>query len=126
LVGRQRTTAFIEGTVDASGVDLPVAAAWLLVQGEEGVDLGDREAITANRPIDAAWVGAQLDLLAGRGLVTETQLTASGHATAERLLDANRRRLTALVADWSYDDDPRVNDAITRLAEELAREPVGT
>ena len=126
LVGRRRTTAFIEGTVDASGVDLPVAAAWLLVQGEEGVDLADREAITANRPIDAAWVGAQLDLLAGRGLVTETQLTASGHATAERLLDANRRRLTALVADWSYDDDPRVNDAITRLAEELAREPVGT
>lgn len=104
----------------------PVAAAWLLVQGEEGVDLADREAITANRPIDAAWVGAQLDLLAGRGLVTETQLTASGHATAERLLDANRRRLTALVAYWSYDDDPRVNDAITRLAEELAREPVGT
>jgi hypothetical protein len=31
--------------------------------------------------------------------------------------------LISLVADWDYDDDPRVNDAISRLAEELAREP---
>ncbi len=74
LVGQRRTTAFIERAVDASGVDLPVGAAWLLVQGEEGVDLNDREAIAANRPIDAAWVGHQLDLLASRGLV-------DGHAT---------------------------------------------
>ena len=123
LVGRRRTTAFIERAVDASGVDLPIGAAWLLVQGEEGVDLGDREAIAANRPIDAAWVGDQLDLLSGRGLVTGTQLTASGHAAAERLLEARREGLVALVADWSYDEDPRVNDAIARLAQELALEP---
>src|SRR5205085_9830746 len=55
LVGRKRTAAFIERTVDASGVDLPVGAAWLLLQGQQGVDLADREAITADRPIDAAW-----------------------------------------------------------------------
>ena len=30
----------------------------------------------------------------------------------------------ALVADWSPDDDPRVNDAIARLARELTLEPV--
>src|SRR3954452_11840636 len=124
LVGRRRTTEFIERAVGASGADLPVGAAWLLVQGEEGVELGDREAITANRSIDAAWVDEQLDLLSSRGLVADTQLTASGHATAERLLDARRESLVSLVADWSYDDDPRVNDAISRLAEELAGEPV--
>jgi EmrB/QacA subfamily drug resistance transporter len=124
LVGRRRVIAFIERAVDASGVDLGVGAAWLLVQGEEGVDLGDREAIVANRSIDAAWVGEQLDLLSSRGLVTGTQLTASGHTTAERLLDARRESLVSLVADWSYDDDPRVNDAIDRIAEELARDPV--
>src|SRR3954468_10919109 len=124
LVGRRRTSAFIERAVDASGVDLPVGTAWLLVQGEEGAELGDHEAIAANRSIDAAWVGEQLDLLSSRGLVTGTELTTSGHATAERLLDARRECLVSLVADWSYDDDPRVNDAIDRLAEELAREPV--
>src|SRR4051812_19189820 len=121
LVGRRRTSAFIERTVSASGVALPVGAAWLLVQGEEGVELGDREAIAADRPIDVAWVDEQLELLAGRGLVSDTQLTASGHATAERLLDARRECLVSLVADWTYDDDPRVNDAIARLSEELAR-----
>jgi hypothetical protein len=63
-------------------------------------------------------------LLSGRGLVNGTLLTASGRATAERLLDARRDCLVSLVADWSYDEDPRVNDAIDRLAEELAREPV--
>jgi hypothetical protein len=124
LVGRQRTIAFIERTVGASGVDLPVGAAWLLVQGESGADLGDREAIAADRPIDPTWVGEQLDLLSGRGLVAGTQLTAAGHATAERLLVARRECLVSLVADWSHDDDPRVNDAISRLADELAREPV--
>jgi hypothetical protein len=126
LVGRERTTAFIARVVETSKVDLPVGAAWLLVQGERGVDLGDREAIAANRSIDAAWVGDQLDLLRGRGLVTETQLTASGHETAGRLLVARRECLYALVADWSYDEDPRVNEAIIRLGEELAREPVAT
>src|SRR3954451_5489756 len=124
LVGRRRTSAFIERTVEASGVALPAGAAWLLVQGEHGVDLGDREAIAADRPIDVAWVDEQLELLAGRGLVSDTQLTASGHATAERLLDARRECLVSLVADWTYDDDPRVNDVIDRLAEELARKPV--
>src|SRR4051794_875397 len=124
LVGQRRTSAFIERPVTASAVDLPVGAAWLLVQGEEGVALADREAITADRPIDAAWVDEQLALLAGRGLVAETQLTAAGHATAERLLDARRDCLISLVADWDYDEDPRVNDAISRLADELAPEPV--
>src|SRR3954452_13065536 len=123
LVGRRRTSAFIERTVNASGVDLPVGAAWLLVQGEQGVELGDREAIVANRPIDTAWVGEQLDLLSSHGFVSDTRLTASGQATAERLLEARRDCLVSLVADWSYDDDPRVNDAIARLAEELAGEP---
>ncbi len=30
--------------------------------------------------------------------------------------------LHALVADWSPDEDPRLNDAIDRIAHELARE----
>src|SRR3954452_9298392 len=45
LVGRRRTSAFIERTVDAAGLDLPPGAAWLLVQGEEGVALADPGAI---------------------------------------------------------------------------------
>src|SRR3954447_19082253 len=124
LVGRERTSAFIERAVAGAGVDLPAGAAWLLVQAEEGVDLCDVDGITANRPIDAAWVGAQLELLSSRGLVAGSELTTAGHATAARLLDARRDSLVALVADWRCDDDPRVNDAIARLARELGGEPV--
>src|SRR4051812_15874845 len=72
LVGRARTRAFIERTITAAGVDLPPGAAWLLVQGKEGVALGDAEAIAADRPFDSAWVGEQLDLLASRGLISGT------------------------------------------------------
>src|SRR3954471_10058583 len=77
LVGRRRTVAFIERAVTASGVELPVGAAWLLVQGQDGIDLGASQAVAADRPIDAAWVDEQLDLLASRGLVSEKELTAS-------------------------------------------------
>ena len=45
LVGRERTQAHIERTVEASGVDLPTGPAWLLVQAHEGVDLSDADAI---------------------------------------------------------------------------------
>jgi hypothetical protein len=122
LAGRQRTRAFIERTVDAAGVDLPPGAAWLLVQGREGAALDDPEAIAAGRPIDAAWVREQLGTLTARGLLSGDALTGDGHATADRLIGARQDCLRSLVADWSPDDDPRVNDAIARLARALARE----
>jgi EmrB/QacA subfamily drug resistance transporter len=128
LVGRERTRAFIQRTVDAAGVDLPPGAAWLLVKGQEGLALRDPEAIAADRAVDAAWVNEQLDTLIARGLLSGGALTGAGQATAERLIGARRDCLGSLVADWSPDDDPRVNDAILRLARALAREspaPVG-
>ena len=122
LLGRERTQAFIERTVDASGVDLPPGPAWLLVQAHEGVDLDDADAITKNRPIDTTWVRRQVDLLNERGLVDDHHVSASGQAVAERLIDTARESLQALVADWSPNEDPRLNDAIARIARELARE----
>jgi hypothetical protein len=122
LVGRERTEAYIERTVEASGVDLPTAPAWLLVQGYQGVDLADADAIAENRPIDAAWVGEQVDGLTQRGLVEDHALTERGEAIAQRLVDTSRASLRALVADWSPDEDPRLNDAIDRIARELDRE----
>ena len=119
LVGRERTRAFVQRAVDAAGIDLPPGAAWLLVQGEEGAALGDPEAIAADRPITAGQVREWLDLLAARGLLADAELTAEGHATAARLIGARHACLLSLVADWKQDDDPRVNDAIARLAREL-------
>ena len=122
LVGRPRAQAFIERTVDASGVDLAPGPAWLLVQAHQGVALHDAEAIAEDRPIDASWVREQVSLLDERGLVAEYELTDDGRAAVERLDHARRESLNALVADWTPDDDPRLNDAIARLAHELAHE----
>jgi hypothetical protein len=120
LVGRERTRAFIERTVDAAAVELPPLDAWLLVQGAEGVALDDPEAIAAGRPLDATQVRAVLDQLEASGLITGGELTEAGQATAGLLIRARRDCLQSLVADWKPDDDPRVNDAISRLAGELA------
>jgi hypothetical protein len=120
LVGRRRTRDFIERTVDAAGVDLPPGAAWLLVQGEEGLALRDPEAIAADRPVTAARVRDALDALRARGLLSDGALTDRGHATAERLIGARRDCLRSLIADWRPVEDPRVNGAIDRLARELA------
>jgi hypothetical protein len=122
LVGRERTRAFIERTVDAAEVDLAPGEAWLLVQGEEGLPLHDAEALAEGRPFDADRARELLGGLGDRELVTGGELTTTGHATAERLIGARRECLHSLVADWQPDDDPRVNDAIARLARELARE----
>ncbi len=122
LVGRQRTVAYIERTVEASGVDLAPGPAWLLVQAYEGVDLNDAAAIVKNRPLDAAWVDEQVNLLDERGLIDDHHLTDRGQAVAQRLIDTGRESLRALVADWSPEQDPRLNDAIDRIDRELASE----
>jgi EmrB/QacA subfamily drug resistance transporter len=123
LVGRPRAQAFIERTVERSGVDLPTGAAWLLFQAHSGVDLGDGDAIAANRPFDAAWVQEQVGLLNKRGMIEGTELTELGGETARQLLDARRMSLESLVADWNPEgEDPRLDAAIERLAAELAND----
>ena len=125
LVGRERTRAFIERTVDDAGVDLEPGDAWLLVQGEEGMALHDPEAIADGRPFDASRARELLDSLARQGLIAGDELTETGHTTAARLIRARHDGLNSLIADWEPGDDPRVDDAISRLASELARDPPG-
>jgi EmrB/QacA subfamily drug resistance transporter len=120
LVGRDRTRRFVERTVDAAGVDLPPAAAWLLVHGAEGHPLDDPAALAAGRPIAEDRVVAALDELRARGLLDGDTVTALGRETAERLIAARRRCLEQLVADWAPDGDPRLDATIERLARELA------
>jgi EmrB/QacA subfamily drug resistance transporter len=123
LVGRERTRAFIERTVDAANVDLPPGEAWLLVQAAEGhLPLDDPAAIAEGRPFDIARAEAFVAGLADRGLVSDGALTDAGRATAARLIGARHDCLHSLIADWKPDDDERVNDAVARLARELAGE----
>ena len=123
LVGRERTRAFIERTVDAAKVDLPPGEAWLLVQAAEGrLPLDDPEAVAEGRPFDTTRAEAFIAGLAVRGLVSDAALTDAGRATAARLIGARHDCLHSLIADWKPDDDERINDAVARLARELAGE----
>jgi len=122
LVGRERTRAFIARTVAAAGVDLPGAAAWLLVRGAEGERLDDPVRLAEGRPVEPAFVAERLADLRERGLVVDGHLTPEGEATAERLVAARRQCLSQLVEEWQPDGDAALNTAIDRLARELGRE----
>ena len=123
LVGRERTRAFIERTVDAAEVDLPPGEAWLLVQVAEGrLPLDDPEVVADGRPFDAALAKALIAGLAERGHASDGALTDAGRATATRLIGARHDCLHSLIADWEPDDDERINHAVARLARELASE----
>jgi EmrB/QacA subfamily drug resistance transporter len=122
LVGRDRTRRFIERAVDAAGMDLPPGAAWLLVQGHEGQPIFDADAMAQGRSFEPPWVREQLALLGERGLVRDSAITPEGMVQAERLHAARTDCLRSLVADWQPDEDPRVNEAIERLAVELERD----
>ena len=122
LVGRERTRAFIQRTVDAAGLDLSPGSAWLLVQCADG-RTGDPDALAADRGIiDAGWMRrragcarrarARRRRRADRRGQRDRAAPARG---APRLPDRARRGLGA-------GRGPPVNDAIERLARELAQE----
>jgi hypothetical protein len=120
LVGRERTRRFIEGVVERAGVDLGPAEAWLLSRADGGriapdcLAQGDDE--RRRRLRDA------LRRLQDAGLVAPGEagpaLTEAGRRTRSRLMAARCGALTELVADWEP-EDPQLDDAIARLAQEL-------
>jgi DNA-binding MarR family transcriptional regulator len=97
------------------------AQLWALAQiaGQPGCQVGELARALAVHPSTASNLVRELE---ARELVREAALTGEGHATAARLIDARFECLHSLVADWEPDSDPRVNEAIDRLARELARE----
>ena len=121
LVGRQRTEAFIERTVDASGVDLAPGPAWLLVQAHEGVNLDDAGTITKNRPSTPPGSTSRSTCSTNAGRrrpPRHRRRPGRGRAPGRhgaRVPPGARGRLEP-------DEDPRLNDVVARIARELAGE----
>ena len=117
LVGGPRTLAFLKLTTERAGLDLTPAEAWLLLRFEEG--LSDPDELAATWPIKADRARELKARLVEDGLADEHGLTEPGRDAAERLTEARREGLRSLVDDWNSDADPRVNEVIARLADQL-------
>jgi len=125
LVDRGRVREFLTATAAEAGTDLDPAETWLLARSQAGgIDpAAPREARSEE---GRRRLGAALVTLRERGLLGPPPegdgallpLTAEGAAVRERLLEARRRRLTELVADWEP-RDPELDAVIVRLAREL-------
>jgi hypothetical protein len=121
-VGRERTRRFIEGVILEAHVELTPAQAWLLGRADGGTIAS--EVLEVPDPGDRVALGTALTQLDDRDLVDSpdppARLTASGQAIRRDLVDARRRSLEYLVADW-HPEDRELDAMIARLSEELAQ-----
>ena len=122
LADRDVQRSYIAGIVAHAGVDLPPAAAWLLVRIAEDRSaairtLSERYGI----PIERLQEG--LDTLLTRGYIeskgTGFVLTPDGCEVQDRLIAARRERLMALYREWPVAHREQLADVLQRLAKEL-------
>src|SRR4051794_3289380 len=86
LAGRDRSRRFLARAADTAGVDLTPMECWLLDRIGGGRDV-DPHRLAESRRLDEAAVAGSLTALRERELVYDSQLTETGEATLNRLLD---------------------------------------
>lgn len=133
LIGRERRREFVAALAERAGVDLPPAAAWLIVRLQEDpnaniaelcrsydipLEVGER----AFRELDVRSLLTR-DPAAGDGRGRVIGLTSEGEGMAGRLVDERRASLARLCAGWSPEQHADLAGLLTRLARELSAEP---
>jgi EmrB/QacA subfamily drug resistance transporter len=132
LVGRDRRRQLVERLAERAGVDLSAAACWLIVRLHEDT-AADIAALCADFDLPAEVGEHGLSELVGVGLVTVAEtagggppvrtVTPDGEEIVERLVDERRASLARLCEGWSPDQHADLAGLLTRLANELVREP---
>jgi hypothetical protein len=126
VVGREGRRRMVEQIAARAGVDLPPAAAWLIVRLHEN-PAADVQALCEQFEIPAEVGEAALSELLQRGLIRDgagvREVTAWGEAAAERLIEERRATLARLCEHWDPDLHPDLAGVVHRLARDLARHP---
>lgn len=140
VAARENRTELYRTLAERAGVDLPPGACWLLYR------LADRPSSSLEEVAGALRVGPDrlepaTAALIDAGMVERSDtgglvLTPAGSQAMDRLTDARRTGLTALLEGWDPDDHPELVEMVRRLAQELmadddrlvsdARLPAGT
>jgi EmrB/QacA subfamily drug resistance transporter len=124
LAGRDRSRRFIQRAAAEAGIDLSPMECWLLDRIGDGRDV-DPARLAHSRHLDQDALAGSLVTLRERHLVDggDPQLTETGRATLDRLLDGAHTELERLVDDWSPEERPELEPVLGRFSRELAGEP---
>jgi hypothetical protein len=130
VAGREGRRRIVEQLAERAGVDLSPAACWLAVRLHEDPD-ADIPALAEQFDIPAEVADAALFELTTKGMVSAPDEGGAGHPTTAageeavgRLIEERRASLCRLLDGWSPEQYPDLAALLTRLARELAREPV--
>jgi EmrB/QacA subfamily drug resistance transporter len=133
LIGREGRRALVARLCERAGVDLPPAAAWLIVRLQESggtrpasipalceefdipVDVGQQ----ALRTLDERGL-LRRDPSAGEDRGRVVGLTPAGAEIAERLVAERRATLERVCAGWQPADNEELAELLTRLARQLS------
>jgi EmrB/QacA subfamily drug resistance transporter len=127
LVGREGRKRFVERLVQRAGVDLSPAAAWLLVRLHDDPN-ADIDRLCSNFDVPFEVGQTALAELRERGFVEVVdgdgrRLGPGADEAVERLVAERRASLARLLEGWSPEKYDELAALLTRLAQELSREP---
>ena len=113
---------YIESIVDLAGVDLSVAAAWLLVKIEKDAHV-DLSVLSRRHKADIQKLDSGVDELLSKNLVRKDgagyAVTPDGCDVLNLLATARRKNLTEIINEWSPEQREEIANALQRLAREL-------
>jgi hypothetical protein len=115
VVGRERTLAFMAGTLERADVDLSPGGGWLLMRATAPDGMHPPPEADPDR------FRAAVAELQERGYLADGSLTPEGRGVRDRLVVVRTDRLRELVRTWEPDVNPELDVLVRRVEEELER-----
>jgi EmrB/QacA subfamily drug resistance transporter len=135
LIGHEGRVRMYERLISRAGLDLDPRSCWILLRLQEHPD-DNLEELARHLKIPAPSLAPLFDALVERGLAISNgnvvgatadaaplRLTDQGRLDVEQLVVARRETLSEFVADWSPERHAELGDLLTRLSQELVRDP---